>query len=653
VSLSGSDQYLALGLPDPGALTRYGLTAVRVLTEVGAVATIGFLLMATFLTPPQRSGTLAADGYAALRAAGWSAAVWFLGAALSVPFTAADAAGTPIADVLRSGDLVNLVGAVEQAKAWLITAVIALLVFAGCRLVLSWGWTATLFFLAGFGLVPVAVTGHSSSGGSHDLATDSLLFHLVGAAVWVGGLVALLAHGRRGGAHLGLATRRFSRIALVCWLVMAASGVINALVRLPLRDLFDTTYGLLVVGKITALVLLGGFGYAQRQRGVRAVVETGSGRALLKLAGVEVLVMLLTIGLAAALGRTPPPPDAYTKPGTVELLIGYDLAGPPSALRLLLDWRFDLVYGTAAIVLGALYLLGVRRLRRRGDSWPVGRTIAWLCGCLGVLIATSSGIGRYSPAMFSVHMGSHMLLSMLAPILLVLGGPVTLALRALPAAGRDDPPGPREWIVAFTHSPVARVLTNPIVALALFVGSFYALYFSGLFDAALQYHWAHLAMNAHFLLVGYVFYWPVIGIDPAPRRLPPLGRLGLLFGSMPFHAFFGIILMSSQTVIGENFYRSLALPWVADELADQRLGGGIAWAAGEVPLLVVMVALLVQWARSDERDARRSDRRADADGDADLAAYNAMLAQLSAPRRPTVPQREPDPDQTADRPESE
>jgi cytochrome c oxidase assembly factor CtaG len=168
-----------------------------------------------------------------------------------------------------------------------------------------------------------------------------------------------------------------------------------------------------------------------------------------------------------------------------------------------------------------------------------------------------------------------------------------------------------------------------VVALVLFVGSFYVLYMSGLFDAALELHWAHLAMNAHFLLVGYVFYWPVIGIDPAPRRLPHLARLGMVFASLPFHAFFGVILMSMQTVIGERFYRGLGLPWTIDLLADQRLGGGIAWATGELPLLVVLIALLMQWARADEREARRADRRADADGDAELEAYNAMLRQLA------------------------
>lgn len=136
-------------------------------------------------------------------------------------------------------------------------------------------------------------------------------------------------------------------------------------------------------------------------------------------------------------------------------------------------------------------------------------------------MATSSGIGRYAPVMFSVHMGQHMVLNMLVPILLVLGGPVTLLLRAVPPAGTGAPPGPREWVLAAIHSPVARVLTEPLVALALFVGSFYVLYFSGLFDLALEAHWAHLAMNLHFMLVGALFFWPIVGIDPSPGRSRP------------------------------------------------------------------------------------------------------------------------------------
>jgi putative copper resistance protein D len=611
-----------------GVVNAYGPTVVRVVTELGCVLTVGALLFAAFLVPPQRSGVLDVGGYAALRTAGWAALLWCAGALLAVPFTAASAVGKPLSAVLSAPTLTTLIGQLPETKAWLLTAVVAFGVAVAARVVLSWGWTAALFGLALFGVVPVAVTGHSSSGGQHDLATNSLLFHLIAAALWVGGLVALLAHGRRRTEHLGLAAARFSRVALVCWIAMAVSGVINALVRLPLGELFSTPYGRLVVVKIAALTTLGGIGYLQRKRGVRQVVATGSGGALLRLAAVEVLIMFGTIGVSAALARTPPP-GATTAPDRVELLLGYPLDGPPTLARLLFDWRFDLVYGTVAISLALLYLLGVRRLRARGDAWPVGRTAAWLAGCLTILIATSSGIGRYAPAMFSVHMESHMMLAMLAPALLVLGGPVTLALRALPPAGENAPPGPREWLLAFVRSPVSQALTHPVVALSLFVGSFYVLYMSGLFDTALEQHWAHLAMNAHFLLVGYLFYWPVIGVDPSPRRLPHLARLGMVFASVPFHAFFGVILMSMQTVIGEPFYRGLGLPWVTDLLADQRLAGGLAWSTGEVPLLVVLVALVIQWARTDEREAQRADRRADADGDADLAAYNRMLRELA------------------------
>jgi cytochrome c oxidase assembly factor CtaG/putative copper export protein len=627
LALTGGNRYVLQGLSDPGVLTEHGLIVVRVLTEIACVLCVGSLLFAAFLVPPQRSGTLDVDGYAALRTASISAAVWFVGSLLMVPFTVADSIGEPVTSVFHLSELSDLVDALPLAKAWFITAIVVLLVLVGTRFALSWGWTAALFFVAVVGVIPIAVTGHSSAGGAHDIATDSLLLHLVGAALWVGGLVALLAHGRRQGAHLNLAAQRFSKIALVCWIVMAVSGVVNAAVRVPAAALFSTSYGLLIVAKIVALVLLGFVGYVHRER---TIPKLGAGSGpLVRLAAVEMLLMFVTLAIASALARTPPPPQAVLNPNSTELELGYTLDGPPTLARILFDWRFDMLFGTGAILLAVCYLLGVRRLRKRGDAWPIGRTIAWVCGCLTILIATSSGIGRYSPAMFSMHMSAHMMLSMLAPVLLVLGGPVTLALRALPTAGRGGPPGPREWLLAFVHSPVARALTHPIVALALFVGSFYALYMSGLFDASLDQHWAHLAMYLHFLLSGYVFYWPVIGVDPSPRRLPHIGRLALVFASLPFHAFFGVILMSMQSVIGLQFYRGLGLPWVHDLLADQRLGGGIAWASGELPLILVIIALLTQWARADEREARRSDRKAEADGDAELAAYNAMLRKMA------------------------
>jgi cytochrome c oxidase assembly factor CtaG/putative copper export protein len=636
--LTGARPVSSLGLPDPGTLTTVGLPAVRAVAEVCMVLTIGGVLLAAFLAPPQRNGYLDGTGYRALRAASWSAVAWTAAAVLMVPLSVADALGRPVSLVLSPGLLVRIVPKLADPTSWVLTAAIAAIVLIGCRTVLTWGWSVVLLGLAMAGPLPVAFTGHSSAGGAHDIATDSLVLHVLAAALWVGGLAAVLgtAASRTSDRASALATvvPRFSALALVCWLTMAVTGLVNALVRIPLTALFGTTYGALVLGKVLALLALGGFGAVHRRRSV-AAASTGNPRALLRLGAAEVLLMLATIGLAVALGRSAPP-DTGVVPSRVEVLIGYGLAGPPTLARLLFDWRFDLIYGTAAIALAVVYVIGVRRLRARGDRWPVGRTVAWLTGCLGLLLATSSGIGRYAPAMFSVHMGQHMLLGMLVPILLVLGAPVTLGLRTLPSGGRAGPPGPREWLLAAVHSPVARVLTHPLVTLPLFVGSYYALYFSGLFDNALYQHWAHLGMNLHFLVVGLLFFWPLVGVDPAPRRWPPAARLGIVFASVPFHAFFGVALMSSNTVIGGDFYRALALPWVTDPLADQRLGGGLAWASGEIPLLLVLIALLVQWSRQDERTARRDDRRADADGDADLAAYNAMLRRLATRDAPLV-----------------
>jgi putative copper resistance protein D len=555
-----------------------------------------------------------------------------------VPQSVADALGRPVGDVLDLGLLVDLVPKLAAAMSWALTAVVAAVVVVGCRIVLTWGWSTVLFGVALAGPLPVALTGHSSAGGAHDIATDSLVLHVLAASLWVGGLLAVLALAVARGSDrrtaLATAVPRFSKLALGCWLVLAVTGVVNALVRIPIGDLFGSTYGALILAKVGALLLLGAVGAAHRRSTVEPA-SRGEARGLLRLGGVEVLLMLATIGLAVALGRSAPP-DTGVVPSRTAVVIGYDLDGPPTLERLAFDWRFDLVFGSAAIGMAILYAVGVRRMRRRGDAWATGRTVSWMAGCAMLLVATSSGIGKYSPAMFSVHMGEHMILAMLVPILLVLGAPVTLALRTLPAAGRTGPPGPREWILAGVHSPVARWLSHPLVALPLFVGSYYALYFSGLFATALTEHWAHVLMNVHFLLVGALFFWPIIGVDPAPRRLPPAARLGIVFASVPFHAFFGVALMSSHSLIGGDFYRTLALPWLSDPLRDQQLGGGLAWASGEVPLLLVVIALLVQWSRQDERSARRDDRRADADGDADLGAYNAMLRRLATGGAPLV-----------------
>ena len=605
-ALSLTASLTATGLPDPGPVTTLGLPFVRAVGEVAAAVAVGGFLFAAFFVPPQDNGVLDVDGYRALRVATAAAGTWTVCAALMVPLTVSDVSGKKLTDHLDPVGIWRAAELVDTASAWAWTAILALLLTAAARPVLRWSPTPMLVAGAVLTLMPIALTGHSAAGGSHDLATNSLIVHLVAGALWTGGLLVLLAHALRGGGHTDLAARRFSSIALWCFVAMLLSGTVNAGVRISPADLISTPYGGLICAKIAALVILGLIGWRQRRGAVAALQDNPGARApLIRLALTEALVFGATFGIAVGLGRTPPPPPAQLNPSPVEVALGYDLAGPPTPARILLDWRFDLLFGTAASVLAALYLAGVIRLRRRGDQWPGGRTASWLLGCALLLFATSSGLGLYLPAMFSAHMSGQLLLSMLTPILLVLGAPATMASAALPPAGDADPPGPREWLLAGLHSRWSRFFTHPVVATAMFVAGFSALYFGGIFDAAASRHGAHLLMNIYFLISGYLFYWVVIGTDPTPRTVASPARIGMVSAAIPLQALFGVAVMGMSGVLAGAFYRSLQLPWHTDLLGDQHLGGAIAGSVGAVPLMVVLIALLIQRRRSDRGTAVR------------------------------------------------
>ncbi|WP_301546977.1 cytochrome c oxidase assembly protein [Gordonia sp. X0973] len=632
VFLPSADQARLLkGVTNPGALTTYGIPAVTAVGYVAVAIAVGSSLFAAFFVPPQHDGVFDIGGYRALRWAGKLYAAWAVCSVAMIALSISDLVGRSVGQLLTSGEFFTAYSTVSNARTWTVTAVLAVLAMLLARFGMHWGYAVGALLFGVFSLLPLALAGHSAAGGSHDYAANSLILHILGAVGWFGGLFAVVVYAIAGGRWRELAVRRFSRVAFWLILVVGVSGVINAAVRITPGELFTSTYGLIVVAKGVALLVLGGLGAWHRRRTIATLASSDDPpRSLFVRFGlVELFVFAITYGIAVALAWSPPP-GGTVKPNItpMEETLGYLLDGPPTPSRLAFDWRFDLLFGTAAIVLCVVYLRGVLRLRRRGDAWPVGRTISWVAGCAALLIATSSGLGRYAPAMFSVHMVNHMILSMLVPVLLVLGGPITLALRALPVAGRGNPPGPREWVQYLVTSPVAKVLGHPAVAIVMFVGSFYLLYLGGLFSVIAPFHGAHILMNVHFLVSGYVFYWTVIGIDHAPYRLSPLGKIGVVWGTLPLHAFFGVALMMTTAVIAETYYRGLQLPWNTDLGSDQRVGGGIAWAAGEIPLVLVMVALAVQWRREDDKEARRYDRNAERDDDAELREYNEMLASL-------------------------
>jgi putative membrane protein len=301
---------------------------------------------------------------------------------------------------------------------------------------------------------------------------------------------------------------------------------------------------------------------------------------------------------------------------------------PPFTLGRGLQWSPDEFFLVACLVGIGLYVWGVVRLRRRGDAWSLGRTLAFVSGVLTIGVVMCTKLNDYGMVMFSVHMVQHMVISMLSPILILLGAPVTLALRALPPAGRGRK-GPRELLLALLHSRYLRVVTHPAVTIPMFIASLYALYFTPLFDTLMGSRAGHAAMMVHFLAVGVVFFWPIMGVDPGPNRPGYLMRMLELFAGMPFHAFFGIALMMGSTPMVET-YRNPPASLGIDALADQNAAGGIAWAFSEIPSVLVLVALLFQWYGSEQRQAKRKDRAADRDGDKELQAYNAYLASLNA-----------------------
>jgi putative copper resistance protein D len=281
-------------------------------------------------------------------------------------------------------------------------------------------------------------------------------------------------------------------------------------------------------------------------------------------------------------------------------------AGPPPFTVSSVVTEADPVTGVAValVVAAGLYLYGVHRLRLRGDRWPVGRTLLFLGPGLGSIAAvTVSGIAAYDTTLLSVHMAQHMVLSMVAPIFLALGAPITLALRTLPL-------GPRRRLLRVLHSRYVRVVTFPLVAFALFVANPFVLYFSGLYRASLSNVWVHEAVHLHFLLVGCLFFWPLLGLDPLPGRWPYPARALLMLISVPFHTVLGLTIMQSAELLGGDWYPSLALTW-ADPWADQKVAGGILWAGGEVVSVTMIAVLVTQWIRQSEREARRVDRELD------------------------------------------
>ncbi|HZL03738.1 MAG TPA: cytochrome c oxidase assembly protein [Cellulomonas sp.] len=633
-------------LRDPGALVRWGLPATKTLSELAGALTLGALVLTVGVLPRRQAAptdrypTPAAglgDAYPrALLVAGVAAATWTVLSLATLVLTYANIAGLPLDAPTFGQEIGDYVSSFDLGRAQLMIVVVAAVASALALVVgtpTGAAWVTALVVVA---LWQQAQTGHAAGAASHDVATSSMFLHLVGAAVWIGALGALTVLARRLGRDVGPAAARYSVVAGWCLAAVGASGLVNAVIRVGGFDGLATRYGVLVLVKALLLVVLGALGLAHRRAAIpRLTVADGAGRLFWRLVLVELAVMGAVSGVAVALASSAPPvPQTAVVTRTPAVIVtGHPLPPEPTTMRWLTQWRWDVVLSALAVAGIVVYVRWAWRLHRRGDAWPVSRTISWVVGMLLFFWTTNGGPAVYGHVLFSAHMLEHMVLATVIPIFLALAAPVTLALRALPVRHTvvrgDASRGPREWILVLVHSRWGRFFAHPLVAAGNFAGSMIAFYFTGIFEWTLRSPVGHLAMAVHFSLVGYLFVNALIGVDPGPTRPAYPQRLLLLFATMAFHAFFGVTLMSGDALLAADWFGLLGRPWGPTALADQQTGGGIAWGIGELPTLALAVAVAVSWSRADDRTARRRDRKVDREGDVELDEYNAMLARMA------------------------
>jgi len=604
------------------------VTASKFFAVLSSFITIGALLALAFLVL-DKDGKLSTSGSKIRTIISVSAFAWFFSSILNILFTLANILGESVTAVLDPAVLQSFVLQISLGQYLFFQTLIALFVALTSRVLTSSGYTAILLLISLIAISAPVFQSHAASSGSHALAIGSLLIHVIALSFWVGGVIAITLLNQD---DRKISLPRFSQIALWAAIAVVISGVINASARLNFAAAWSSSYAYVVILKVLITFVLLYFGY--KHRNYLAAKPSVNWRAMTRLISVEAAIMIFVTALGSWLSSNQPPSRDSQEPFNAALAIaGMEMPDAPNFTRILFEYDPSIFIIGLLVLAVALYIKGVVILTRRGDKWPVGRTISFALGISAIDFATSGGLGVYAHFAFSWHMVAHMVLGMIAPIGIVLGAPITLALRTLPQSRDGQELGVRGLLIKALHSRYARVLTNPVVALAIFDGSLFALYFTSLFGGMMQSHQGHLFMSIHFILTGILFFHVIVGVDPNPRKVPHIIRIVILFAAMSIHAFFSVALMSASTLIDGGYFESLQRPWSLDLLADQRTGGAIGWAMGEIPILIALVATFIQWMRDDSHEAKRIDRntaRMAALGQPDeLAQYNLYLNNLN------------------------
>lgn len=565
---------------DAGPLVRWSAPLLRVVHDLAAAATVGSLVLSLFVV---RAPTLP-------RLAGLAAVTWAACGLAGTVLTFADAAGLPLDSPGFLATLLGNVWAFEVTRIGLVSslgaATVALGALSAARPVRR-RTTAGLLTVAVASVAVLGLASHTGGSSDHETSVNAMAVHIVAAATWVGGLLALVAL-RPTGVPSSVTVRRWSTIALWCFCAVAISGVVAATTRLGTWADLTTPYGVLVVAKIVALLALGVAGWLHRRWTIPRLEE--SGRGFWRLAAVEVAVMAATIGIATALSRSAPPlSEDVVNPTPALALTGFPAPPAPGAWSWLLSWRTDwLLLALSAVAIGT-YAAGLLRLRRAESVWPARRTAAWVAGWVLFSAATSGGAGTYGRVALSWHLALVLIELLAVPVLLVIGNPISLALK-VSAAREDGTIGIHEAALA-VDGVVDRSSRQPLVVVGITALALIGLVLGPGLEWALLAHPGHVIATVALPILGYVLVASIVKRFQAGARTLAVGALvalGVVIGLL------GLVLTLGTRPLAAGFFAGLQLPWLTDLLQEQHRAGAVVWwvgGLGTAAALAVMVGV--------------------------------------------------------------
>jgi cytochrome c oxidase assembly factor CtaG/putative copper export protein len=583
IALSFGGAAAKLPLADPGAVVRFGLPIATLVTDLTAALTIGTLALTCFALTPERPEWGRALDIASAGALGWTVASCVTGF-----FTFLSVSNVAVTLDAKFGEsLAFFLTGTSLGLAWLISTLMAAAVTVLCFAVRAVTPVFFVALLAAGALVPIAQQGHAAGTASHTAAVTDLALHIESAAIWLGGLLGLvLLRPVIEKARLGPVLARYSSIALICFVVVTVSGVASAQIRIGSWSELGSKYGLLVIAKVVALVILGLFGVVHRRVLVARVQNRfeASKPLFWWFVAAELGFLGLASGIAAGLARTETPvaQAAVGDTSTVtpaEVLTDAPLPAEFTPLRWLTGWNLDLVWILGCALLIAFYLAGVVRLRRRGDSWPLSRTILWCLGLVLLAYVTSGAPNVYGAYLVSSHLLTVVVAALVVPILLVPAAPWTLALLAI-AKRTDRSRGPREWLLLTVQSRGAAWLTYPPVGAILLAFSLWAVLYTPLLRFTATSAVGHFALVLGLVLCGWLFVAAIVGVDPVPVAAALRIRLALVGLVAVVVVALGVVLAVSQGLLLANWFGAMGRLWGAAPVADQQHGGVVFGVVG-------------------------------------------------------------------------